>query len=68
MWDSGVRSALKRAAISEGRDFLGLGPHSLRRANIIVSSINSFARSVPSFSEITLPPSSEHEKSRDGGI
>jgi hypothetical protein len=34
MWDSGVRSALKRAAIAEGCDFLGLGPHSLRRANI----------------------------------
>lgn len=34
MWDSGVRSALKRAAAAEGCDFLGLGPHSLRRANI----------------------------------
>ncbi len=34
MWDSGVRSALKRAAIAEGCDFLGLGQHSLRRANI----------------------------------
>ena len=34
MWDSGVRSALKKAAAAEGCDFLGLGPHSLRRANI----------------------------------
>lgn len=34
MWDSGVRSALKRAAAVEGCDFPGLGPHSLRRANI----------------------------------
>ncbi|HEY6346093.1 MAG TPA: tyrosine-type recombinase/integrase [Bryobacteraceae bacterium] len=34
MWDSGVRSALKRAAAAEGCDFPGLGPHSLRRANI----------------------------------
>jgi len=34
MWDSGVRSALKRAAAAEGYDFSGLGPHSLRRANI----------------------------------
>ena len=34
MWDSGVRSALKRAAAAEGCDFSGLGPHSLRRANI----------------------------------
>jgi integrase len=34
MWDSGVRSALKHAAAAEGCDFPGLGPHSLRRANI----------------------------------
>jgi len=34
MWDSGVRKALKLAAAAEGCDFLGLGPHSLRRANI----------------------------------
>jgi len=34
MWDSGVRSALKKAASAEGCDFPGLGPHSLRRANI----------------------------------
>jgi integrase len=34
MWDSGVRKALKTAAADEGCDFLGLGPHSLRRANI----------------------------------
>ena len=33
MWDSGVRSAQKAAA-AEGCDFPGLGPHSLRRANI----------------------------------
>ena len=33
-WDSGVRQALKRAAKAEGLDFLGFGPHSLRRANI----------------------------------
>ena len=33
-WDSGVRTALKRAAAAEGCDFPGLGPHSLRRANI----------------------------------
>ena len=34
MWDSGVRMALKKAAAAEGCDFEGLGPHSLRRANI----------------------------------
>ncbi len=34
LWDSGVRQALKRAAADEGCDFPGLGPHSLRRANI----------------------------------
>jgi integrase len=34
MWDSGVRQALKRAAVAEGCDFTGFGPHSLRRANI----------------------------------
>jgi integrase len=34
MWDSGVRKALKLAAEAEGCDFPGLGPHSLRRANI----------------------------------
>jgi integrase len=34
MWDSGVRKALKLAAAAEGCDFPGLGPHSLRRANI----------------------------------
>jgi integrase len=34
MWDSGVRKALKIAAADEDCDFLGLGPHSLRRANI----------------------------------
>jgi integrase len=34
MWDSAVRSALKKAAAAEGCDFPGLGPHSLRRANI----------------------------------
>ena len=34
MWDSGVRCALKAGAALEGCDFLGLGPHSLRRANI----------------------------------
>jgi integrase len=34
MWDSGVRQALKRAAVAEGCDFPGFGPHSLRRANI----------------------------------
>jgi len=34
IWDSAVRSALKRAATAEGCDFCGLGPHSLRRANI----------------------------------
>ena len=33
-WDSGVRDALKKAAAAEGLDFLGFGPHSLRRANI----------------------------------
>src|SRR5258708_37096016 len=32
--DSGVRQALKKAAAAEGCDFLGLGPHSFRRANI----------------------------------
>jgi integrase len=34
LWDSGVRQALKRAAVAEGCDFVGLGPHSFRRANI----------------------------------
>lgn len=34
MWDSGVRKSLKQAAADEGCDFPGLGPHSLRRANI----------------------------------
>ncbi len=34
MWDSAVRSALKKAAAGEGCDFPGFGPHSLRRANI----------------------------------
>jgi integrase len=34
MWDSAVRSALKKAAAAEGCDFPGLGPHTLRRANI----------------------------------
>ncbi len=34
LWDSGVRQALKRAAAAEGCNFLGLGPHSFRRANI----------------------------------
>src|SRR5208282_2302796 len=34
LWDSGVRQALKRAAVAEGCDFAGLGPHSFRRANI----------------------------------
>jgi integrase len=34
LWDSGVRQALKRAAVAEGCDFEGLGPHSFRRANI----------------------------------
>jgi len=34
LWDSGVRQALKRAAVAEGCDFPGLGPHSLRRAYI----------------------------------
>lgn len=34
LWDSGVRDALHQAAEAEGCDFLGLGPHSFRRANI----------------------------------
>ena len=34
LWDSGVRQTLKRAAVAEGCDFPGLGPHSFRRANI----------------------------------
>jgi integrase len=34
LWDSGVRQALKRAAVAEGCDFEGFGPHSFRRANI----------------------------------
>ncbi len=34
MWDSGVRSVLKNAAIAEECDFPGFGLHSLRRANI----------------------------------
>lgn len=33
-WDSAVRKALKDAAVLEGLDFVGFGPHSLRRANI----------------------------------
>ena len=34
MWDSGVRKALKIAAVDAGCDFLGFGLHSFRRANI----------------------------------
>jgi len=34
LWDSGVRDALHQAAVAEGCDFEGLGPHSFRRANI----------------------------------
>ena len=34
LWDSGVRQALKKAAVVEGCDFAGLGPHAFRRANI----------------------------------
>jgi integrase len=34
MWDSSVRDALKKAAVAEECDFLGFGPHTLRRANI----------------------------------
>jgi integrase len=34
MWDSTVRELLHEAAKAEGCDFLGLGPHSFRRANI----------------------------------
>jgi integrase len=34
MWDSGVRKALKIAAVNAGCDFLGFGLHSFRRANI----------------------------------
>jgi integrase len=34
LWDSGVRDALHQAAEAEGCNFLGLGPHSFRRANI----------------------------------
>jgi integrase len=34
MWDSGVRKALKIAAVDAGCDFPGFGLHSLRRANI----------------------------------
>jgi integrase len=34
MWDSGVRKALKIAALDAGCDFPGFGLHSFRRANI----------------------------------
>jgi integrase len=34
MWDSGVRKALKIAAVDVGCDFAGFGLHSFRRANI----------------------------------
>jgi integrase len=34
LWDSSVPQALKRATVAEGCDFPGLGPHSVRRANI----------------------------------
>ena len=34
MWDSGVRKALKIAAVDAGCDFEGFGLHSFRRANI----------------------------------
>ena len=34
MWDSGVRKALKIAAVDAECDFLGFGLHSFRRANI----------------------------------
>lgn len=35
MWDSTVREALHEAADAEGCDFKGLGPYSVRRANIM---------------------------------
>jgi integrase len=34
MWDSAVRAALHQAAQDAGCDFEGLGPHTMRRANI----------------------------------
>jgi integrase len=34
MWDSGIRKALKTAALAAGCDFPGFGLHSFRRANI----------------------------------
>jgi len=34
MWDSGIRKALKIAAVEAGCDFPGFGLHSFRRANI----------------------------------
>ena len=34
LWDSGVRKALKQAAAEDGCYFAGLGPPTLRRANI----------------------------------
>jgi hypothetical protein len=34
MWDSGVRKALKSAAVDAGCDFPGFGLHSFRRANV----------------------------------
>jgi integrase len=34
MWDSGVRKALKIAAVDAGCDFPGFGLHSFRRANV----------------------------------
>ncbi|HTX37234.1 MAG TPA: hypothetical protein VME43_19530 [Bryobacteraceae bacterium] len=45
MRDSGVRKALKLVAAAEGCDFPGLGPHSLRRANIQAKRIKAGKRS-----------------------
>lgn len=36
MWDSGVRKALKLAAVDAGCDFAGFGLHSFRRANLTI--------------------------------
>jgi integrase len=72
LWDSGVRQALKRAAVAEGCDFPGLGPHSFRRANITwrqevgASSIeaskiagHSTVRMTEEYTKIQLPRQAE---------
>jgi len=55
MWDSGVRKALKIAAVDAGCDFPGFGLHSFRRANITMRQEEGEAPSKPAKSPVTLP-------------